>query len=448
LLEIHTFDLTNCIEEAMELLSPLASRKGLELALLIEPGVPALIDSDSSRLRQVLVNLMGNAIKFTESGEVVLTVRAEVLGDAQYRLHFAVRDSGIGIPEDKVAQLFQPFNQADTSITRRYGGTGLGLAISKQLCEMLGGSIRVESAPGEGSTFFFTIEATGCAQPATPFAADARCLEGLRMLIVDDNPTNRRILSLYAEDWGMVPEVVVSGQAALERMEAGPAYALAVLDLHMPEMDGLTLAQRMKAGWPDLPIVVLSSTYKLTEARQVDLAAWITKPIRKKRLLGTLLEIFSPSSGTSDKPIIPAGDEPAPDAPPLRILLAEDNVINQKVATRLLARIGYRADVAANGLEVLTSLRRQPYDLILMDVQMPEMDGLEATRQIRQTLQAGEQPHIIAMTANAMKEDRQICLDAGMDDYISKPIDPQALADALQRCAEARSTERQYRKAG
>ncbi|MFN2243469.1 MAG: response regulator, partial [Anaerolineae bacterium] len=458
-LESQPFDLRECVESAMDLLAASATEKGLNLGCVVERDVPAAIVGDVTRLRQVLVNLLSNAVKFTEEGEVVVTVertgqatvalngRGEVTSPLQ-DLHFAVRDTGIGVPAERMERLFQSFSQVDASTTRRFGGTGLGLAISQHLAELMGGTMWAESPAasplqrgGPGSTFHFTIQAKVAAAPMVRSYAQgiqAR-LEGKRVLIVDDNPTNRRILTLQTQGWGMQPYQTGSPAEALEWLRRGDQFDVAFLDLQMPNMDGVALAGEIRQvpGGSALPLVVLSSLGKReVQAEEGDWAAFLLKPIKASQLYNALVGVFG--SEAAEVPASPAGDRPQFDVEmgqrhPLRILLAEDNLVNQKLALRLLERMGYRADVAANGLEVLQSLRRQPYDVILMDVQMPEMDGLEASRTIRGEWPAENRPRIIAMTANVMPEDRQECLAAGMDDFVAKPIRVDELMAALYR---------------
>jgi CheY-like chemotaxis protein len=359
-------------------------------------------------------------------------------------VHFAVRDTGIGIPADHLDRLFQSFSQVDSSIARKYGGTGLGLVISERLAEMMGGGMWVESQVGVGSTFHFTIQA----EPAqldvrTRFYGEQPRLTGWRLMVVDDNPTNRRIIILQTQNWGMIARETGSPAEALEWLRQGEPFDLAILDMHMPEMDGITLAQEMRKlrDTASLPLVMLSSMgSREAGSEQVDWAAYLTKPIKQSQLYNALAGIFGQVEA---QPARVAAQLPIVDAQmairyPLAILLAEDNIFNQKLATHLLGQMGYQADVAANGLETIQAVERQPYDVILMDVQMPEMDGLEATRQMCARWPRGQRPHIIAMTANAMEGDREMCLQAGMDDYISKPIRTNELAAALERAAVER----------
>ncbi|MBN1146614.1 MAG: GAF domain-containing protein [Anaerolineales bacterium] len=453
-LENQPFDLRNCIEAALDLLSPKAAEKGLDMACFIEPQVPAAIYGDATRLRQVLVNLIGNAVKFTEQGEITILVEPVVEvpeHESLLALHFSVKDTGIGIPADGMDGLFQPFTQVDASMTRRYGGTGLGLAISQRLIAMMAGKIWVESegAPGKGSVFHFTIQTKAAPAPPRPYLEKVQTdLGGKRVLIVDDNATNRQMLSLQTEAWGMLTQATGSPLEALSWIRRGEAFDVALVDMQMPEMDGATLAaaiqQERQAQSEEsipLPLVMLTSGQWGGEMEGEAFAAFLTKPIKASQLYDVLAQIF-----VKDMAAMPQGDlsqERRYDADmgqklPLRILVAEDNVINQQVALSFLERLGYRADVAANGLEVLASLRRQPYDVVLMDVQMPEMDGLEATRRIRQLplseLAAQAQPRIIAVTAHVLKDDYDACLEAGMDDYIGKPVQVEELVGALYRC--------------
>jgi CheY-like chemotaxis protein len=445
-LEHTPFDLRECVESALDLIAAKAHDKQIELTYHVEDDVPHTILGDVTRLRQILLNLLGNAVKFTEKGEIVISVQLAVDGKTSddYSLstiNFSVRDTGIGIPPDRMDRLFQSFSQVDTSTTRKYGGTGLGLAISKRLSEMMGGTMWVESEMGKGSTFHFSIRAQ-VAKGTKPLHLKTTQphLSGKRLLIVDDNETNRRILELQSQSWGMIPVETASPRAALEMLRRGDKFDIAVLDMHIPEMDGLTLAEEIRAaekakGANGLPLIMLTSLSRRdVETNKVEFAAYLTKPIKASQLYNALLEVFSSEAQiVSAKPVAePVFDPTLAERLPLRILLTEDNTVNQKLALRILQRMGYRADVAANGLEALAALRRQRYDVILMDVQMPEMDGLEATRQIRSTFAPDHQPHIIAMTANAMQGDREVCLEAGMNDYVSKPIQVKELQAALE----------------
>ena len=442
-LESCSFDLRSYVESALELVAASASSKGLELAYFMAPGIPRVIVGDSIRLRQIMVNLLNNAVKFTDTGEVVLSVDGEALasGDAggKHRLHFAVRDTGIGIAEDRLSRLFESFSQLDTSTTRRYGGTGLGLAISKRLAELMGGTIWAESRVGEGSTFHFTIEAEEAPAPAPAHERGAPPqLRGRRILIVDDNSTNRHILRRQAESWGMLARDTAYPAQAVEWIGRGDLFDLAILDMQMPGIDGVTLAAEIRRfrDARSLPLVMLTSLGSREEVPGgVEFAACLTKPVKPAQLYDTLINVFgtAPARVQVPGPRERRGGQLA-ERLPLRILVAEDNVVNQQLAVLLLKKIGYQADVAANGLQVLDALDREAYDVVIMDVQMPEMDGLETTRQIRQRWPAGRRPHVIAATASAMQEEREACLAAGMDAYLSKPIRVESLATALMNC--------------
>jgi len=432
-LEQQPFDLRECVEGAIGLLSHNAVEKGLELACLIDPQVPAAIIGDENRLRQILLNLLSNAIKFTDTGEVVLTVASKGETDtAHQELHFSVRDTGIGISPAQMDLLFKSFSQVDSSTTRRYGGTGLGLAISKRLSELMGGTMWAESegAPNKGSIFHFTVLAEKAETRPRAFLQSAQVdLRGKRVLIVDDNATSQRILTLQTEAWGMVSKSTGNPNEALEWFQRGDLFDIALVDRRMPEMDGLMLAAEIRklqdtdAG--ALPLVLISSMGRDAAMDKEQFAAFLLKPIRASQLYDVLISILAGDEqpAPEDEPSTqPAFDAEMGKRLPLRILLAEDHVTNQKLILLMLERLGYRADVAVNGLEVLAALELIPYDVILMDIQMPEMDGLEATRQIRNRWPGVGGPRVIAMTANVMKEDKEDCIEAGMDDYLGKPI--------------------------
>jgi len=439
-LEQAPFELRECIESVVDLIGPLASSSGLEVAAEVAPGTPEMAVGDVSRLRQILLNLLNNAVKFTETGEIVLSAWAEDAPEpGTIGYHVTVRDTGIGIPPDRVDRLFQSFSQADVSTSRRYGGTGLGLAISKRLTELMGGTMWVESSgvSGEGSTFHVTLVAGET--DARPAEVDAEELRGKRMLIVDDNATNRRILGALSAGWDMEPSTAASGQEALEMLASAPVDVV-LSDMLMPEMDGLDLGARIEERWPAIAFILASSLPRrdvLGDDRLVTTGAVavITKPVKTSALLDALVRALG-GKGSSQRHA-EGGTVMDPElgrTHPLRILLAEDNVVNQKLAVRLLEKLGYRADVVGNGLEVLEALERQTYDLLLSDVQMPEMDGLEATREIARRWPEGERPWIVAMTAEAMAGDRERCLEAGMNDYLTKPIRPRELVAAIKRC--------------
>jgi signal transduction histidine kinase/DNA-binding response OmpR family regulator len=434
-LEEQPFQLDSCIEEALDLLAPKAHDKGIELAYLLEESVPRFVIGDVTRLRQILVNLVGNGVKFTAEGEVVVHVQCRPAANGRHRLHFAVRDTGIGIRPDQLDRLFKPFSQADSSTTRKYGGTGLGLMISKKLSEMMDGRIWVDSVYGEGSTFNFEIVVTAVDHDLQESMRSPAHLQGKTVLIVDDNATNRRILERQTITWGMQPLLAGSGPEVLDLLAAHTGFDLAILDMHMPDMDGVAVAQaiRRQISAADLPIILLTSLGQLNLKEHSGLfTRQLTKPIKPAQLFNVLAHIY-----TGKKVVKPAQPEEKPVATAknsLRILLAEDNIINQKVAVRMLEKLGYRADIAANGREVLEAVSRQPYDLILMDVQMPEMDGVTATQQILAGYGAEIRPCIIAMTANALAGDRERFLAAGMDDYLSKPVKLDELTAKLQTC--------------
>ena len=432
------FDLRECVESALDVVAPRASEKGLDLAYVIADAAPAAIVGDPSRLRQILINLAANAVKFTEAGEVVVSVDPAGAEEGHEGLHFAVRDTGIGIPADRIDSVFDTFTQLDASTTRRYEGTGLGLAICRRLAELMDGSMWVESEPGVGSTFHMTI----AAEPAPALAPRAgegarRQLPGRRLLVVDDNATNRRILCGHAESWGMQPRATASPAEALEWIGRGERFDLALLDMQMPELDGVSLAREIRRDGRarTLPLVLLTSLGRRPADPQAGalFAATLAKPIKPSQLYDVLVTVLGGTAAAS------ASEVPLEPSPPqaLRILLAEDNDVNRKLALKLLGRLGYEPDVAHNGLEALSAVRERAYDVVLMDVEMPELDGLEATRRIRSELPRERQPRIIAMTANAMAGDRERCLAAGMDDYVSKPVRREALTAALAHTTAA-----------
>jgi PAS domain S-box-containing protein len=435
-LEKEPVALRECVEGALDIVAPRAWEKEIELGCLIDEDVPAGIVGDAARLRQVLLNLVSNAVKFTEEGEVVVHLAAEPTGASAYRLEFAVRDTGVGIPEDRMDRLFSSFSQVDASTTRRYGGTGLGLAISKRLVELMGGTMWVESEAGKGSTFHIDLPVEAAEVPAHVAAQSALPqLAGKRLLVVDDNATNLEIVAGHARSWRMEAVAIASPVEALARIEEGEQFDVAVVDLVMPEMDGLALAREIRRHRDEreLPLVLLTSLGRLPRVQSSgEFAVQLAKPVKASQLYNALVRALAehvqePEVG---EPVSERGERPTS---PLRILLAEDNTVNQKVALRLLDQLGYRADVASNGLEAVEALERQPYDVVLMDVQMPELDGLDASRRICERWPAEARPRIIAMTANVMAEDREACFAAGMDDYVAKPIRPDELREALRR---------------
>jgi PAS domain S-box-containing protein len=529
-LEKHSFDLRLAVEESIDLLAAKAVDKGIELAYLIQPNTPMTIIGDMNRLRQILVNLFSNAVKFTAKGEVFLSISAKLLdrkpinshdnpdeglenidflGEnlentcniwSNYEIIFAVKDTGIGIPADRMSRLFKSFSQVDSSISRQYGGTGLGLAISQRLAEVMGGRMWVESGgvvagnpppdwqpecsliasptldilgnnlpvnsqqllqtnnqdepKNSGSCFYFSILAEGSINTISTMGNDSQYLLGdltnRNLLIVDDNETNRQILKLQAESWNMKVVLAKDGKEALDLIHQSLGTLkldLAILDLQMPNMDGWALATEIRnvPGYENLPLIILSSIGKSEIKNHPNLEnfALLNKPIKQLQLYKLLARFLQQNGWSPEKTVTSRTNNIPLLAPqlPLRILLADDHLVNQKVALQILQRMGYRADVAGNGLEVLEAVHRLPYDVIFMDVQMPEMDGLEATRLIHQIYQEprgeilpGKRPHIIAMTANAMSGDREECIVAGMDDYISKPIRMDELVKVLQKC--------------
>jgi PAS domain S-box-containing protein len=438
-LEDQPFVLTDCVEDALDVVGPLAAGKGLELLYESQDGCPAAVLGDVTRLRQVLVNLLSNAIKFTATGEVVVRVGCEGATDPGV-VHFTVADQGIGIPPDRMDRLFQPFSQVDASITRTHGGTGLGLAISRRLVDAMGGSLWAESEVGRGSVFHVTARLPVTEPPPRPEEPVTWDLRGRRALVVDDSDNNRRILGHRLASWGITNRDSGDPSAALDWVRAGERFDVAILDMHMPDTDGVTLAAQLRATptGTRLPLILLSSLGDRPSATDAALfAAVLTKPVKPSVLYDALADaVAAPNLTDRDGRLQPAGDQSGRAGTATngtRVLLAEDNIVNQKVALMMLDRLGYRADVAGNGLEVLQALQRQRYHIVLMDVQMPELDGLEATRRIRGDIPADQQPYIIAMTANAFAEDRDRCIQAGMDDYVSKPVRKDILQAALQR---------------
>ena len=433
-LEREPFNLRDCVEGALDIVAPRAWEKELELGCLIDDEAPAGIVGDEARLRQVLLNLLSNAVKFTEQGEVVVLVNAAETGAGSYEVELAVRDTGIGIPPDRMDLLFTSFSQVDASTTRRFGGTGLGLAISKRLVDLMGGTITVESEQEKGSIFRISLPVAAADVPSKIALDDGLAhLAGKRILIVDDNATNREIVTRHARSWGMEPVAVELPTAALELIASDEPFDVGVLDMMMPGMDGLALAGeiRNRRNAEELPLLLLTSLGRLPQAESSSLfSAQLAKPFKASQLYNTLLRLLS--AGAVEEEVEPVADGKRARSA-LRILLAEDNAMNQKVALRLLEQLGYRADVANNGLEAIETLERRPYDVVLMDVQMPELDGLDATRRICERWSPESRPHIIAMTANALPEDREACFAAGMDDYVAKPIRAEELVAALKR---------------
>ncbi len=478
-LEHHPFELHTCIEEALDLLAPKAAEKQLDLAYFVDDAIPKILVSDVTRLRQILVNLIGNAVKFTHQGEIVIDVRPasktsgaerpgtdSVTGQEsrnpasldnrpadEWLLHFSVRDTGIGIPMERQNRLFKSFQQVDASTTRHYGGTGLGLAICKRLTELMNGRIWVESETGRGATFHFTIVAAAAPASAPPsWQAPQPQLHGKHLLIVEDNGTNQRIITHRAQNWGIKVQTAATSDEALRTL-ASRGFDAVILDLQLPDTDGLALAEeiRKQPYGRYLPLLLLSSVRLRGDdprAAMAGISMMIYKPIRPAQLLDSLCRALSVQMQREKKaPLTHALDGELGTRIPLRLLLADDNPINQKVGLSVLQKLGYRADIATNGLEVLQALEAKAYDVLFLDVQMPEMDGLEAARRICQRWPLEKRPRIIAMTGNALVGDREKCLEAGMDDYITKPVRVGDLQAALERwgtSSRARKTDTSF----
>ncbi|HWB40156.1 MAG TPA: response regulator [Gemmatimonadales bacterium] len=434
------FRLSDCLEGTLSTLALRAHNKGLELACHIDPEVPDALVGDQGRLRQILVNLVGNAIKFTAAGEVVVDVRREPAGDGEVAVRFAVSDTGIGIAPEKQQQIFDAFAQADSSTTRLYGGTGLGLAISAQLARMMGGRIEVESEVGRGSTFRFTARLSLDTGTPTPLPVAVE-LEGLRVLVVDDNATHRRILRDMLAAWRMSAHTADSGRTALMLMESaaqeGERYPLVILDAHMPHMDGFAVAERIRSnpGLAGATLMMVNSAghqEDLARCRALGVGSHVTKPLRQSELLDAVMVALGHAATLPDDVVpLPAA---ARDVRRLRILLAEDNPVNQKLALGILTKRGHAVRVAQNGREAVEAVEQEPFDLVLMDVHMPEMGGFEATGRIRQRERVhGDHLPIVALTARAMAGDRERCLEAGMDDYLTKPVKVKDLLEIIAR---------------
>ena len=435
------FNLRDHLGQAMKILAGRAHDKGLELACFVPPEIPDFVVGDPVRLRQVILNLTGNAIKFTEKGEVVLRVEVESQNSEGMSLHFAVSDTGIGIPAEKQALIFEPFSQADTSTTRRFGGTGLGLSISSRLIGMMNGRIWLESEPGHGATFHFTAGFGRASLPSTPASADPNILENVRVLIVDDNATNRQILEKTLAYWKMRPTSAPGAEAGLAMLHqaraSGAPFSLMVVDCHMPDIDGFMLVERVQK-LPELEHLV---TVMLTSGgqrgdgqrcKELGIAAYLIKPVLQADLLEALLRVLGPRSDQAEPMQLITRHTLRESRVPLRVLLAEDNVVNQRLALRLLEKEGHRVVVAGDGVKALAALESQQFDIILMDVQMPIMDGMEATAAIRERERSsGTHIPIVAMTAHAMAGDRQRFMSMGMDGYVSKPIHSRDLFDAI-----------------
>jgi two-component system, sensor histidine kinase and response regulator len=460
-LEHLAFDLIPCLEEVLDLFGARSAENNIDLAYFLDSHMPGAIVSDPTRLRQVLINLVGNGLKFTEKGEVVVEVSSERISrqdipqdNAYLRLvdeekfeeeewtllKFQVRDTGPGIPADRMDRLFQPFSQVDASITRHHGGTGLGLVIAKRLVEAMGGKIWVNSVEGKGTSFFFSLftKAT-CSRRRVNFLTSSAVLKDRQVLIVDDGEINRRNLRIQTQRWGMIPQVFERPAEVLSWLQGGPIVDVAILDFQMPVVDGCQLAREIHSfdKYKELPLILLSSSLpsKGMGISSIDeFAVRLMKPIKQADLFNALTTALGkiktvPKSLRQNKIFDPSMAARLP----LNILIAEDNIVNQKVAMGVLLQFGYQTDLVVSGKEAVEAVERQKYDLLFMDVQMPNMDGLEATRLICSRMSPSERPYIVAMTANAMKDDRELCLSAGMDDYLSKPIRPEEIKAAIER---------------
>ena len=448
-LEIIDFNLHTTVQKTVDILTPIAAKKGLEMLCFIDPAVPPGMQGDPGRLRQILVNLLNNAIKFTDAGEVGIEVSLEKDADSQATIRFNISDTGIGIQPDRVNSLFEAFTQADASTTRQYGGTGLGLTISKQLCEMMGGNIFVKSDPGKGSTFSFTVvlEKQSTQKPIS-YIVPSRARD-LHILIVDDNDTNRRILSAYLDQWGYHYAEASSARKALELMheavQNGKPFDLAILDMMMPQMDGEELGKIIKADsvLKSTKLIMLTSLARRGDAsrfRSIGFAGYLSKPVKPTMLFDTLTTVLGKPADGEDHDVFVTRRTLSKNAANIRasrakarLLLAEDHPINQKVALKILSNLGYQADIVANGQEAIEALKNKSYDAVLMDCQMPVMDGFQATIAFRAMEGNRKRTPVIALTASAMEGDREKCLEAGMDDYISKPVDPTVLAELLDK---------------
>ncbi len=444
-LEEAPFELRNCIEDALDLFAQKAIERGIDLLYLIQPDVSPFLIGDITRLRQILINLINNAIKFTEEGEVFISIEKVNDLDGYHELQFSVRDSGIGIAKDKIDILFNPFTQADSSTTRRYGGTGLGLAIARHLVEMMDGRIWVESEAGKGSTFYFTVKlrTSGIGKTKLYVRGQIPELKNSRVLIVDDNETNRHIFTLQFESWGMIPYTAKSGQEALTIIEEDDEpFDLAVIDMQMPTMDGLELGRAVKA-MPfkgEVPMIMLTSLGKINKLPTDVFDAQLSKPIKLAELFEEVLRVIAEArsrrSNLADHNI----DKNLSAKLPMRILLAEDNITNQDLVITLLSKMGYKIDAVENGRKVLEMMERKKYDIILMDIQMPVMNGMEATKAICEKYPEEERPSIIAITANAMPGDRERYLNAGMVDYLPKPIKFKDVQNVLIKWGKKKQT--------
>ena len=450
-LDCVVFDLHDSVGDTMKSMGVQAHKRGLELACRLHPEVPRVVLGDRGRLRQVIINLVGNAVKFTEQGEVVLDVQSEPLPEDRVRLHFAVSDTGIGVPSDKQAAIFQAFEQADNSTRRRYGGTGLGLAICRCLVHLMGGELWVDSQIGRGSTFHFTCQLKRAkSEDVAPVPQPSASVGGNKVLVVDDNATNRRILDQVLRSWGMETALASGARQALEMLQqaraGGKPFQLLVTDLHMPEIDGITLVSELRQDpeFARLPAIMLTSGDNTGDSaccRELGIGARLLKPIKQSELFDavvSVLGITAPEDAGLESPELTA-EVPLE---PLQILLAEDSLVNQRLAVALLEKHGHQVFVANNGVEAVEAVRRQHFDLVLMDVQMPEMDGFAATQAIRKDqARTGRHIPIVAMTAHALRGDRERCIDAGMDGYVAKPIHAKILFQTMKLVLETARSE-------
>jgi signal transduction histidine kinase/CheY-like chemotaxis protein len=435
----ESFSLIECIEEALNINAPKALDKKLELNYWVEPNVPTHILADKGKLSQILINLIGNAIKFTPKGEVIILIKNIAATNDKIDLIFSVKDTGIGISRESQLELFDAFTQVDNSNQRKYGGTGLGLAISKLLAEMMGGQIWVESKVGEGSTFFFTISVPRLDEVSMLNEVNTQILKGKKVLVVDDHETNRWVIKRLLTKWGVTPYVVDSADAAMAVFKTKKDLDLGILDAYMPEKDGIELALELKENGAPFPLILFSSGNKPNfEDFNKLFASFIRKPLKQQHLLQALIDIFSKPSDSPIRKRETIFNVLLSKQVPLNILIVEDDFINQKVIGKVLKKLGYQVDISNNGLEALDRIESTPYDLVFMDIQMPEMDGYETTTLIRKNKKLNHSKLvIIAMTANAMQEDRDKCLKLGMNDYISKPVIAQEIEQIIRKWKEA-----------
>ena len=463
-LEHRAFDLIPNLEDVLDLFGAPSAEKNVDLAYLYDNQTPAAIFSDPTRLRQVLVNLVGNALKFTEHGEVVVEISSQRLPSSEIPLEneyirllnenlpnepewvllkFRVQDTGPGIPANRMDRLFQSFSQVDSSITRRYGGTGLGLVIAKRLVEAMGGTIWVESIPGVGTSFFFTLFTKAAASVRRMNYSNSSTLKDQHVLIVDDGEINRRILNIQTVRWGMIPHLFEKPEEALSWLAEDPRVDVAIIDFQMPSMDGVALARKIHsvAKYDTMPLILLSSSLCSNIPNNdspVEFSARLMKPIKQAELFNVLSKALGKTKKTRSLRPTVTMDGALAQRMPLKMIVVEDNVINQKVALTILRKFGYQADLATNGEEALEAVERRHYDVLFMDMQMPVMDGLEATRRICARFSSTDRPYIVAMTANALKGDREICLAAGMDDYLSKPLNTLEIKTTIERAGVRR----------